>query len=885
MRSRHVFAGPLLDVTYVRTEEEDSRRAPGPGDAVDRVFPGRSEMAGRCRALDWSSTPLGGVEQWPEPLRTVAGLVVASPTPMIALWGPELVQIYNDGYRDVMGAKHPAGLGQPTRECWPEVWGFTRPVYAGVMERGESFRFDEQLLVLERNGYPEEVYFRLAYGPVPDGAGGVGGILATVFETTPERRALAEAPAMTAERDELACSRETEYERLRSAILHAPVPMALHLGPEHRLEIVSESFRRVSGGRDVTGMIPREAYPDVLGQGILERLDEVYATGRPWSSPEIHVCYDRRGMGAEDSWFNLRYEPVFDAEGRVTGVLNFSLDVTEQVLARRQVEEQASALAAKTRELEESQNWLRRALEAAEMAFWDFDPKADTTVRSPHHDRFYGYEEPLEVWNFDTYLQHVHPDDRAHVADRFARALEHDEEWKVESRVVWPDGSIRWIATQGAVFRDARGTPLRVVGIITDATARREAEAERERLFREVEAANRSKSEFLAVMSHELRTPLNAIGGYVQLLEMGIHGPVTDAQSHALERVRKSQQHLLGLINEVLNYARLESGMVTYEIADVPVREVLASTEVLIEPQAQARGLALRVHGCPETLTVRADPEKLRQILLNLASNAVKFTDAGGRIEIACRYDGDEVALRVRDTGIGIPADKLESIFEPFVQVRAELTRTTEGTGLGLAISRDLARGMGGDLTAESKHGEGSTFTIHLPREAAEPAGLDPRPELPAEALTSVAELLLDHRDAILGAYTQRLRYDPVVGTAAAEQTDLALQDHGVNFLAGVSQSLGTRAADPETAGELADDTDEIQRTVSELHGTQRRRMGFSEEALRRDWAFLRDETVRVVRERARVGLEVAPIVDLLERIFGRAERTSQRAWRRSPGR
>ena len=248
-----------------------------------------------------------------------------------------------------------------------------------------------------------------------------------------------------------------------------------------------------------------------------------------------------------------------------------------------------------------------------------------------------------------------------------------------------------------------------------------------ERARQAAEDANRSKSQFLATMSHELRTPLNAIAGHVQLLDLGLHGPVTDAQHQALERVNRAQRHLLGLINDVLNYARLESGRVEFDVQPVLVRDVVRDIWPMVEPQLAAKGLTSEAR-LPEgmeqaPLRVLADREKFGQILLNLLSNAVKFTPAvrdgvPGRVVVEVRSEPSpdrRVQVRVIDTGVGIAAAKLDTVFEPFVQVQSELTREVGGTGLGLAISRDLARGMGGELTAESTPGVGSTFTLTLP--------------------------------------------------------------------------------------------------------------------------------------------------------------------------
>ena len=228
------------------------------------------------------------------------------------------------------------------------------------------------------------------------------------------------------------------------------------------------------------------------------------------------------------------------------------------------------------------------------------------------------------------------------------------------------------------------------------------------------EEANRAKLEFLAMMSHELRTPLNAIGGYVELLELGVRGEINDAQRQDLERIQRSQRHLLSLINGVLNFARIERGAVEYQLTTVALGELLTTLESLVLPQARSRELTLDFSGCDRSVAVCADREKLEQILLNLIGNAIKFSDPGGRVALSCEPRGEVVALIVDDTGRGIPAEKLASVFEPFVQLDSRLTRSRDGVGLGLAISRDLARGMGGDLTAESEVGIGSKFTVTL---------------------------------------------------------------------------------------------------------------------------------------------------------------------------
>ena len=287
-----------------------------------------------------------------------------------------------------------------------------------------------------------------------------------------------------------------------------------------------------------------------------------------------------------------------------------------------------------------------------------------------------------------------------------------DEGWRVRK-----DGSRFWANVIITALHNETGDLVGFAKVTRDLTERRAAQIQAladMRRVTEADMANRAKSEFLMAMSHELRTPLNAIGGYAELLSLGLGGGVTDRQREYLDRIRRSQKHLMALINDILNFSRIEGGQIKYEVTEILVAEVIDSVVPMIEPQADAKHL--RVTRAPgDRVIACADLGKVEQILINLLSNSVKYTEEGGRIDISCAMVDGRAQIRVTDTGIGIPADKLGAIFEPFVQVGRSLTRPTEGTGLGLAISRDLARAMGGDLTAESAIGKGAIFTLTLP--------------------------------------------------------------------------------------------------------------------------------------------------------------------------
>ncbi len=685
-------------------------------------------MRERVREFDWASTPLGPIEQWPLTLRSTVDTLLGSAFPAIVLWGPELIQIYNDAYVPIIGVKHPVALGRGNAEAWPEVWQINGPIFRRVFAGETVTREDALYPLARRDGAVEDVYLTIGYTPVRDDEGGIGGALVTMLETTSR----VHARAVEAERERLLQELTVERARLANVFRQAPAFLAVLHAPEWRFELVNDAYYQLVGDRELIGRTVAEALPEVMDQGFIELLEMVVRTGHPYVGREIPIMLHRAAGMPEQRFLDFVYQPLTDGEGRAVGVVAHGHDVTEHTLARRELERVNTELERSTDDLRRSEDRWRTLFEQAPMPVAVLTgPEHVYTLVSPRYAQSPGSGRQL----IGRTLRDVFPElENQGFPERVDQVYRTGVPYtSLEQRVLLDrDGDG---ATEEYFFnigyqplRDASGDVYAVASVAYEVTeqvrARLDIETAREvaeNARRDAEEANLAKSAFLTMMSHELRTPLNAVNGYSDLLLIGVRGDLNPGQREDIQRIKRSGQYLLGLINDILNFAKLESGQVEFRMEDVVVKPVLAGLEDLIMPQVEAKGLRFRIETCPDDPVVHVDVEKVRQILLNLLANSVKFTETG-EVVLECQADATEVRLTVRDTGRGIPADELSRVFDPFVQVDRHLTPTSQqGVGLGLSISRDLALAMRGRLEAASEVGVGSEFALVLPRVNAEP--------------------------------------------------------------------------------------------------------------------------------------------------------------------
>ncbi|MBF9196419.1 PAS domain-containing sensor histidine kinase [Microvirga terrestris] len=429
----------------------------------DRLVPspdfltGGGEMGALMRAHDWSSSPLGPPEYWPQSLRAVVSLMLTSKFPMFVAWGPKLAFLYNDGYVPIFGAKHPHALGLPFRNVWSDIWSDIEPLVIKALA-GEATYHEDLHLVMERHGYPEDTWYTFSYSPVRDETGGIAGMFCACTETTQEVK--------------LRATLKAEQDRLRELFKQAPGFMAMLRGREHVFELVNDAYLQLVGHRrDIVGKTVREALPEVEGQGLFELLDNVYTTGQPFIGRNLRVGLQRKPESApEERFVDVIYQPITDRESRVTGIFAEGYDVTE----RMQAEES----------LRESEARFRNLADNAPVMVWVTEADGTCIYLSRSWYEFTG-QTPETGLGFG-WLDAVHPDDSGWSSEVFRTANAQKEPFRLEYRLRRADGTYRWAIDAAAPRFGEDGTFLGYVGSVLDITDRKQVEEHRELLINEL---------------------------------------------------------------------------------------------------------------------------------------------------------------------------------------------------------------------------------------------------------------------------------------------------------------------------------------------------------------------------------------------------------------
>lgn len=687
--------------------------------------------------------------------------------------------------------------------------------------------------------------------------------------------------------------------------LDSPFPINIWCGPELTL-IYNDAYSAVLGSK----------HPHALGRPGAEVWSEIWPTiaplferirhgGPPVYAEDAPFVVSRADEHAGDptsdpnAWFTFSLSPVRDREGEVVAFLNIVAETTGRVLAER------------------AQEAARSRAEAAEARLREVFAQAPAflaVLRGPEHvfeyvnDAYYRVvgDRPLVGLPAMEALPEVRGQGFRQLLDRVLETGEPfvGREMPIElaSRPGEPPEE-RFLDFVYYPITEPDGTRPGVVAHGSDVTEHVLARREAQRARREAEQANLAKSQFLATMSHEVRTPINAVLGYADLLDAGVAGAMNERQAQYVDAIRMSSRHLLGLVSEVLDLAKMEAGEMSVRVQEVDPRAAVAAAVDLVRPQAEQKELGLEEEWKCGAVSVLADDARLRQILANLLSNAVKFTDEGGRITTRCRSSetapsegalpevGPWVVLEVEDTGGGIAPEQKARVFEPFVQVESGHTRQAGGTGLGLTISRRLARLMGGELTVHSELGSGSRFSLWLPpargpQERTEMAQEAAQLEWPPEAeevagLGSAGRALLSAVEKIEEEWASRLRVDARV--ASAQNVSRA---QVVNQTAELVTSIAkTLLALEEGGGDpgLLEDADAIRSLVARRHGHQRRRLGWSRSELEREYHLLAevlDDTLRREAPR-RTAADLSKALSMVERLVRRSRDGSLAAFER----
>lgn len=687
-----------------------------------RIFPsGGGEMGRLIREKDWSGTQVGPIERWPQSLKTAVEMILGCHFPMIILWGKDLVQIYNDGYRQIMGSKHPAGMGQPTRECWPELWLFNKPIYESV-KKGETITLNDQLFRVTRHGYLEDAYFTLCYSPVRNEAGNINGVLMTVFETT---RKLQTGHVLR-RAAELDTFRVTLADAL--GLLTDPVEIQAEAARVLGRQLgASRSFYAEAEPRGEHVVIHKDYHtglPGVAGRYWLE--DFGWISARPFHSKRILVVNDvtsnpnlteveRKSFAAIG--VKAHVTECLVRNNRIVALFGVHQSMPrawteDEVAFIRETAEQTYKAVKRARAeeaLRRSEERLRTILNAAEMGTWEWDINSDSLEWNEQVYVLLGLDpaknkdKPKEK---DDFLQFIYPPDREAVSKELKKAMDETGIFQAKFRIIRAhDARIRWMKAYGRVIRSKDNSTC-MAGMIYD--------------INEQEALKQQKDEFIGIASHELKTPVTSIKMYVELIRQRLEDNGDDQNADLVQKLDRQVNRLMEQINNLLDTTKIAEGHLPLHEKQFNLNELIEECVEVFQDTSEKHQIVFFQPGQPEV--IKADRERIRQVITNLISNAIKYSPQGGEVTLVSEKTEHEVKVSIRDMGIGISEEMQDKLFKRFSRIGE--THTYPGVGLGLYISANIIHQHGGTISVKSKPGQGSVFSFTLPFETTKNAAL-----------------------------------------------------------------------------------------------------------------------------------------------------------------
>ncbi len=654
-------------------------------------LPSNGELASLIRVFDWAATPLGPAGQWPDSLNTILNIVLASNHPMFVWWGQDLIQFYNDAYRNTMGPeRHPSALGQPGRECWQEIWPIIGPQIDSIMAGGAATWHEDQLVAVTRHGKLEEVWWTYGYSPIRDAAG-VQGVLVICNDVTKEHRVRAELERANEHLAQEVCLRRHEAKRLKVLFQQAPGFVCVLRGPQHIFEFANNTYLRLVGNRQILGKSLREALPETEEQGFPKLLDQVFATGNAFFAQDVPLSLQLSpGSSLTKLFVDFVYQPIFEPDGTISGIFVAGSDVTEQRHTRE-------ALCI-------SEERLTEGMMAARMGVWDWDLARSEFVFNANILSVCGVtlEKLPRPWEI------LHPDDVSTMRKTCQQALANRGSFHATTRIIRPDnGKTCWVAVSGKVLCNDSGKPVTLRGVVLDVTERKCAEEK-------LKEADQRKNEFLAMLAHELRNPLAPISAAAQLLNSIKQDDVR--VKRVSDIITRQVGHMTHMIDDLLDITRIAHGKIALDKETADLGILLPEAVEQVRPLMVRRKHRLILPNTTSSFPVLGDRKRLIQVIANLLNNAAKYTPEGGVIQVHLESRSDLVVLVIQDNGIGIEQEMLPYLFEMFAQAKRSTDGSPEGLGIGLSLVKGLVEAHGGRITVASDGlGTGMKATITLP--------------------------------------------------------------------------------------------------------------------------------------------------------------------------